>query len=168
MTGEAQKVGRLFKREKVVQTVIVNLAGARPDGGETKVLELVRATGLAAHEVVHVLKALGNCGCGTFIVGRRGAKSRMRWSVDPQQLLGAATAELEELPAFEADRDLDVEPAHAEAAPARAGRRSKNGELLTHIYNLRPGLVVRFELPSSLTRSEADRLAKFVLSLPFE
>ena len=48
---------------------------------------------------------------------------------------------------------------------------SGNGNTLRsvhHTYHLRPGVLVSFDLPEDLTRSEADRLAGFIRSLPFQ
>lgn len=38
--------------------------------------------------------------------------------------------------------------------------------LLVHSFHLRPGLQLKIELPADLTDHEADRLARFVQSLP--
>ena len=38
--------------------------------------------------------------------------------------------------------------------------------MLQHSFHLRPDLQIRMELPSDLTEREADRLARFVQSLP--
>jgi hypothetical protein len=166
MTEQVQTVRKFYKRDKVARAVIENLAG-RPSEGETDVGAIAEATRVLRLDVVRVLKELEKRGCGEFVVGRKGRSSRMKWSVDPRLLLGAATDELDELPAFEPDPDLDLEPTRkAGASPIGGG--ATNGDFLTHIYNLRPGLTVSFELPGSLTRSEADRLAKFILSLPFD
>ena len=39
--------------------------------------------------------------------------------------------------------------------------------LLEHAFHLRKDLTVTLELPADLTQPEAERLAAFVLSLPF-
>lgn len=41
-------------------------------------------------------------------------------------------------------------------------------EPLTHRFHLRPDFEVKMKLPADLTKAEADRLALFVVSLPFE
>lgn len=168
MTDRVQGVRRLYRqRDKVARGVIENLA-ARSTDFETEVREIAEATRIPHLEIVRVLKELAKCGCGDFLVGRKGRASRMQWKVDPRLLRDAATGKVEELPLAEPDPDLrEVEAAPVPAAGPTAGRSAKD-EFLTHTYNLRSGLPVSFELPSSLTRSEADRLAKFILSLPFD
>jgi len=39
--------------------------------------------------------------------------------------------------------------------------------MLAHVFKLRPDLSLTIEVPQSLTRAEAARLATFVTSLPF-
>jgi hypothetical protein len=47
--------------------------------------------------------------------------------------------------------------------------REEEGEpLLRHTYRLRPDVVVDFDLPRSLTPAEAERLAQYIRTLPFE
>ena len=43
---------------------------------------------------------------------------------------------------------------------------TKEAGKLQHSFHLRPGLQVRIELPEDLTEREAERLARFVQSLP--
>jgi hypothetical protein len=42
------------------------------------------------------------------------------------------------------------------------------GSEIEHRFKLRPDLTVRLSLPGDLTRKEAERLADFVHTLPFE
>ncbi|MBD9640884.1 helix-turn-helix transcriptional regulator [Ensifer sp. ENS07] len=56
--------------------------------------------------------------------------------------------------------DLLENPDQAAEAPANAVGT------LQHSFHLRPGLQVTIELPDDLTEREADRLARFVQSLP--
>jgi len=167
MTKQVQGIRGLFKkRDDVARAVLKNLA-SRGTGGETEVDAIVEATDIPRLEVVRVFKELEKRACGEFIVGRKGHVSRMRWLVDPQHLLGAATETLHELPTFERDPDADVQDARTPVA-GQTDSRVLSDELLVHNFNLRPGLTVSFELPHSLTRVEAGRLARFILSLPFD
>jgi hypothetical protein len=40
--------------------------------------------------------------------------------------------------------------------------------MLSHTYNLRVDLPVTIDLPTDLTRNEAERLASFIRTLPIE
>lgn len=47
------------------------------------------------------------------------------------------------------------------------GKGKKNPRLLRHSFHLRPGTVIRFELPKNLTQDEAKRLGQFLSTLPY-
>jgi hypothetical protein len=50
------------------------------------------------------------------------------------------------------------------AAPARPALEPR---LMQHVFHLRPEQQVTFLLPKDLTEKEAERLARFVTTLPF-
>ncbi len=56
--------------------------------------------------------------------------------------------------------DLLENPDQLAEAPAN------EAGMLQHSFHLRPGLQIRIDLPDDLTDREADRLARFVQSLP--
>lgn len=49
---------------------------------------------------------------------------------------------------------------------AAAEAHADGARALQHSFHLRPGLQITIELPNDLTEREADRLARFVQSLP--
>ena len=44
-----------------------------------------------AQAVVQAFKAIEKTGCGTFIAGREGARSRMSWDLEPEEIYAFAT-----------------------------------------------------------------------------
>jgi hypothetical protein len=78
---------------------------------------------------------------GQFVVGRRGKKSRFKWSVP---MLAYLRQLLEK------------------ASPGQGSLTN----LLRYPYALRAGFVVDLTLPADLTSREAERLCKFIQSIP--
>lgn len=172
MNPPLESLRSLYKRDTAVRAVVDALADIGTEG-ETEVEALeteVDPEATSRNDIVGALKALEKRTCGKFIVGRKGARSRMQWRVDPGQLRAAALGEIDELPVLDALEVVEVADSQARAVRSTTPgvRALKDEDLLSHAFNLRPGLTVHFELPSSLTRSEAERLAKFIESLPFE
>lgn len=104
-------------------------------------------------DVIGAFRALEEAGCGKYVEGRHGWKSRFVWSVNSRHLaavaVGADAAEAEEYEAEQVD---------GEAV----------SELIEHTYWLRPDLSVTFELPTDLSQREAQRVSQFIDSLSFE
>ena len=172
MNPPLESLRSLYKRDKAVQAVVDALDGLGTEG-ETEVEALeteVDPEVITRNDIVGALKALEKRTCGKFIVGRKGARSRMQWRVDPGQLRAAALGEIDELPVLDALEMIEIADSQARTVRSHAPtvRAHADEDLLSHAFNLRPGLTVHFDLPSSLTRSEAERLAKFIESLPFE
>jgi hypothetical protein len=69
-------------------------AGARTnDAAGTSVDRISQVTGLSYSEARELAKALGEIGCGEFVVGRKGWKSRIRWAFSLRTLGKAASGE---------------------------------------------------------------------------
>jgi hypothetical protein len=97
-------------------------------------------------ELVPALKELEGAGFGRFSAGRRGWPSRFAWDETPPLSAAAASG-----------------------AALTKSRVSKRGSsLLTHDLHVRPGVVAKLMLPADLTRAEAERLAQFLLAIPFQ
>lgn len=159
VTTDIEKLRKLYRRrDQEAKRVIDRLAGHLCEE-ETLADVVERGSGVEYLKVVAVLKELEKAGCGKFIVGRKGGQTRMRWAVDPTALRSVASGESDEFPAFEQEASAEAEISSDPQA---------EHELLTHVYKLRKDLTVSFDLPGDLSRSEAERLAKFIESLPFE
>jgi hypothetical protein len=102
--------------------------------------------------VIRTFKALDEYGCGTFKAGRKGWPSRFEWTAQMVSVGQAASGETEQV-------EETVEAETEEEEPIAA---------LKHVFRLRADVMVSFELPRDFTPTEADRLAAFVKTLPFE
>ncbi len=100
-------------------------------------------------EIIDVFRKLDELGFGRFVVGRRGASSRFEREVSLPSL-GRAAAGRGAVIAAPDDPD-DAED-----------------DLICHQYRLRPTFTAQIHLPADLTAKEAERLASFIQTLPFE
>ncbi|MEI9948334.1 MAG: hypothetical protein WDO74_04970 [Pseudomonadota bacterium] len=148
---------KIYKENAAAAAVLDHLAGRERDWGSTtadRLLANVAAEGseISRGQLVEVLKALEDLGCGQFIVGRRGHPSRFQWLVSLVSVGQYAAAEREDIEKLSED----------------AGDEGDAGDLMKkHPYNLRRDLTVELVLPADLSASEATRLAKFIETLPF-
>jgi len=75
-------------------------AGRTNDAAETSLERLMQVTQITRSEAVELARALNEIGCGDFLVGRKGWKSRIRWTYSLRSLGQAAqghTTELKEV-----------------------------------------------------------------------
>jgi len=107
-------------------------------------------------QLVRVLKELDELGCGDFKAGRKGHESRFLWNVSSRSVGQVAAGE-----------DGDIDEVSAEAEEMDDDDDELDDEIIEHVYQLRPGLSVRLNLPADLSTREADRLAAFIKTLPF-
>jgi hypothetical protein len=148
----------LYKASVVAQAALDHFGRRRKNSGITTVDRLQERLVRLGHEVsrnevVDLLRTLGKLGCGKFVVGRRGGRSRLRWSVGLREVGQLAAGE-------------DVAVPQLETAEHEEGDGPEAGANREHRYWLRPELEVLLELPPNLTASEASRLADFIRTLP--
>ena len=124
-----------------------------PNGNETT-LEDTRIR--TKSEGIQLLRALGDIGCGEFIVGRRKMKTRFEWG--RQGAIPVAKAFLGE--SVEITREDDEGTEFNQTG-------STNPNSYKHHFLLRPDLTIEVTLPLDITKEEANRLADFVRSIPF-
>jgi len=153
----------LYSDSTVAQVILNYFATRQRNKNETTVDRLQQALeaegkNISRREAVDFFKRLERLGCGKFLAGRRGRKSRFQWkvpSVSVGQAARGTTATIEAIP--DATQAPDTEPALAAVCL-----------VLTHTFQLRPDYQVRIELPPDITNKEAARLAEFIRALPFE
>jgi hypothetical protein len=142
-------------RDPANRPFFVWAAARQNDRRETSV-DVVRRRGQMGHEAaVGLLQALAHAGFGTFVVGRRGAKTRIVWDYSIRDVGAAASGSTKEI--HKVDEDEVIEDDSAE---------DDEDALVEHAFNLRPGMKITLELPADITRREAERLAKFVEAIP--
>ncbi|MBB2696130.1 UNVERIFIED_ORG: hypothetical protein GGI66_000773 [Rhizobium esperanzae] len=120
---------------------------------------------VAYAEVVRVFKELANAGCGQFRNGRKGYKSRMHWDYSLVSLGLVAKGEAAIPEPIDLSSVDEEEDDFADVVIAEAEREDGT---LPHAFQLRPDMTLHFGLPADLTAREAERLAAFIRSLPFE
>ncbi len=109
---------------------------------------------LSRGDIIRVFKELESTGCGIFKAGRKGYESRFEWRVSSKSVGQVAAGESNEI--------------EAEVPPAGENADEAAEQLVDHSYRLRPSLQLALALPPDLTPAEAERLARFILTLPFE
>lgn len=115
---------------------------------ETTIDELRAALAITKSDVKQLVDGIRELKLASFIVGRKGFPSRLRWLYRLPTI--AATAR-----------------GRASMPVAIANSIISERQAIKHSFRLRPDYVVDIELPEDLTPLEADRFAKFVLTLPF-
>lgn len=117
-------------------------------------------------ELIKTFRRLEAAGCGRFIVGRRNKESRFVWDIEPRRAiekLKYSTDIKSSSSGLENDR-LGVS-SEIKIATHTVGKNSINSSVLMHQFPLRPGFVVKLELPQDLSISETTRLVDFIKSM---
>jgi hypothetical protein len=109
--------------------------------------------------VLEFFKSLEGLELGRLVVGRRGKPTRFVWSERKRMLdvLAAATGK----------GRVEVAARNGSLATPRE-QAPIRGDVVSYQFVLRPGLIARFELPHDFSQPEAERLCKFIQSLPLE
>ena len=74
-----ERLRRLYGRDDPARQFFEWAAQRTNDAAQTSVERLAQKTGLDRRAAIEFARALEDIGCGEFIVGRRGAKSRIAW-----------------------------------------------------------------------------------------
>lgn len=111
-------------------------------------------------DVIRFFRKLEEAGCGKYVEGRRGHRSRFVWYVrmsDVGQAAQGSKETVEEIPQDEVESVSDEVDDEGELE-----------ETITHDFVLRPDFSLRLTLPLDLKTSEASRISDWVRTLPFE
>lgn len=157
---DVEGLRKLYRDNVLARQLLDHFASRNYNQKETRVervLQLAADGGgeVSRTDVIDVLKTLAELGCGQFLVGRRGRPTRIAWTTDMVTVGKLATGEV----------------AHESAgvsSPAESDETEQWAEFMGHTFHLRPDFEIELELPVDLTKSEAERLALFVRSLPFD
>jgi hypothetical protein len=144
---------KFYKESAAARGVLDHFAGRERDWSATPVDRLVYNVGVEGSEasrgdVIEVLRRLEALGCGRYVVGRRGHSSRFEWKVSMVSAGQYAAAERDDIAKLADDVGEEGESTRK------------------HPFNLRRDMKIELELPVDLTPAEAERVAKFVLTLP--
>ncbi|CAM2065749.1 hypothetical protein SCOR_10220 [Sulfidibacter corallicola] len=146
---------KLYKEDKIAQgffDIIAQRKRGRKVTDVNQVIKMLKKEDVKVNrqDASSLLRTLEKIGCGKYIPGRHSYRSRIEWDVSMISVGRAASGESEEVEEFDEDIN-DVESG-----------------LLAHSFHLRSDLTVEFELPVDFTKSDADRLASFIRTLPFD
>lgn len=151
-------VKNLYRENRFAKVMLDNFSQRERSRKETTVEQMVQIIlpeepKVTRKDVVELYKSLKELGCGDFVIGRRGGTSRFVWSVGMVSLGNVAiglASEIEAVELVEASEDNDP-------------------RMLSHNFKLRLNLdPITISLPDDLSLTEAERLANFIKTLPFD
>lgn len=134
----------------------IEWAAKRPSTPEeTIIATLQKELRLSNSETADLVKGIEDALIGTKIVGRHGLKSRVKWLFTLGSIAKAARGEANEL---------------ARVGDQLITKLNGRANTIKHTYQLRSGEDGAYviPLPGDLTQIEADRLASFIRTLPFD
>jgi hypothetical protein len=154
-----KQIRKLYEKSEAAKAFFEWAADRQKDAAETRIERLEYMADLGHREAIELARTLSEIGCGEFVVGRRGAKSRVKWNYSLRSMGEAAKGEIAELKhvSSEAEQDDDLED-----------EVEIEENAIRHTFQLRPDNTVTIDLPSDLSKKEAERLATFIQSLPFD
>lgn len=109
-------------------------------------------------EVISTFKSLTDLEVGSFIVGRKGSPSRFKWYYNVVELAKELST----------DPDVAQEFKGVLGIEDREPETDSDSSSIEHEFVLRADFKVNLRLPLDLSSGEADRLAGWVKSLPFD
>lgn len=155
----------LYNENEVAQRFFDKAAERQRNPASTSVERAAIATESTKSNITDLFKSLEEIGVGTFRLGRRGHKSRIIWDYEIISLGETARGvsepiEIEDSTQIEDEEDIIF-----------GNDKNENEEdrgVIPHQFQLRSDQAINFSLPKDLTNREAERLANFIKSLPFE
>ncbi|KQQ72942.1 hypothetical protein ASF70_15840 [Rhizobium sp. Leaf321] len=125
-----KNIRQLYKENDRATILFDAMASRRKDTGTTSIDHLSKSLGISRGEAVSFARVLETAGCGSFLVGRRGQKSRFVWAYSPISLGKAALGEDDEIEDIDStvaaveDDEEEMDDAHtADAAPVLSSAR---------------------------------------------
>ena len=154
-----EAVMELVKKNEVASRFFEDLAQREKNYRVTTVdqAKTIAGPGTRRAEIIMMFKQMEKLNLGSFVIGRRGGKSRFEWAVSMVDAGRAATGEIETID----DLD-DLEPDAIEDTDFDEG-------VIEHKFKLRKGMdPIVISLPQDLTPLESKRLSRFISCLPFD
>jgi hypothetical protein len=154
------KLIEFFKTNPYAAKLIFALCEEYKPGRETSVssaVSILEANEISVtySQVVALFRQLEKIECGIFFVGRKGKRSRLYWKEDVK-----AIGKLLE------DNHSTTEPSPKAPVKQSGGLPVRTDAILRHTFHLRQDFELVLNLPSDLTEKDAQRISKFVESLP--
>jgi hypothetical protein len=153
----------LYKSDPVARKVFDWLADRVNDANETPIERAAEKAAAPYAETFKVFRVFEDIGIGRVIEGRKGYKTRFAWAFSVKSVGAAARQERTGL--SDIGPTTEAEDQHEEA---RAEDTASSLRTFTHPLQLRPDFELKLELPHDLSAKEAERIATWVRSLPFD
>ena len=107
-----------YQVSPAAKTVFDWAASRTNDAAETNLDRIMQKTPISRNDAVEFARRIDELDCGTFVVGRKGAKSRIRWAYSLKSLGKAAQGQADALMAVDPDV---AEDAVDQQAPGGSG-----------------------------------------------
>jgi hypothetical protein len=156
-----KKLIEFCKANPYAMKLILELAEDYNPRGYTNVSEAVSTLvdvceiNVGRSQIIALFRQLEKFECGLFFVGRKGHLSRFHWSIDikliAKTLKGNSSGE-------------GTSP--KASAPPTGTATAHSSATLRHTFHLRQDFELILNLPTDLTEKDAQRISKFVESLP--
>ncbi len=147
----------LYQSDETAKALFDHMGARKRNQSETRlerILTLLREENpsIKKSALIAVFRRLEEMNCGRYVEGRHGYWSRFAWGVE----------------SLRASKAAQGVSAQVESIEPEASDEEYEYDTLDHTFNLRADYQVELPLPVDLSSSEADRLTKFITSLPFE
>ena len=161
-----EQIRALYHEDASARAFFDWVAERQNDSAETSLDRMVQKLDLSRGDAVALAKQLEGAECCRLVVEPEGRRSRLKWFYSLRSLGMAARGSANTLE--EVDPDIAAEVADQTTAAADETSEQAVRDGVDHQYKLRLDTTVTFKLPGDLTKREAERLATFIQSLPFE
>lgn len=163
---DLSELRKLYARSAAAKSILDNFAGRKRNQRETTVARLQhvlmhQGIALSEADIRDFFKNIGKLNFGTFKIGRRGGETRFEWRVGMMSLGLFARGDRAVVESL--GSELDVADEGEDAMPNLVSDSTRR-----ILYPLRPDKDVELFLPVNLNQREANRLAEFIRTLPFE
>ncbi len=147
----------LYDSDASARAVFDWFATRQNDAGTITVRRASQKSNIDDRSTFEVFRKLENLRCGHLIVGRRGHETRMKFEYGVRSLAAVA-------------KGGDQKPIAVNSVQNEDDVKEDDGDQssIKHQYKLRTGFEVVLSLPSDFNSREAERLANFIRTLPFE
>ena len=125
-------------------------------------------------DIIQAARTMDKLGIARFVVGRRGAPSRIEWALDTSDLDVDAHTPKPQSEGDEAQGAVGTEEAGRErqvvglaSEASHPSALQEPGAVIEHSFRVRADFPITFQLPADFSSAEAERLCSFIKALPF-
>lgn len=158
-SGKIAQIQYLNEHDEVARAFFADAAKRQKHQTETTVRRAAELCHVEYWQMRGLFQKLGEIGLGTYIMGRRGGESRVKWLYPLTAIGKAANGTAGSLGSINESTEEETDEDSEELG---------SSNLIEHSYKLRPGCDIRIRLPENLSSKEAERLAAWIRTLPFD